>query len=236
MSYVRITIAFLVVLWSAFGFARENSVPGEETVSTQTPSSTVEKSAEASENRQIMTDIHDIKPLVSVPVPVSWAAVALWSAACVAVAGVLLGVWLLWRRRRRLSVKTVEAVLSPEETAFQRLARLSEDTGIGGKIYYFQLSFIFREYLQGRFGIDGLEMTTEELLPHLEMMRLDRDLRREAKSFIVSSDPVKYADAPALRESMAADFAFVKFFVEKTMASAEEPAAATDGTTTGVAE
>ena len=157
-----------------------------------------------------MTDIHDIKPLATVPTPLSWATVALWTTVCIAAGGLLWSAWFFWRRRHGPAVETTEAVLSPEETALQRLASLASEAGMEGKSYYFQLSFIFREYLHGRFGIDGLEMTTEELLPHVERSMLDRELKQAAKKFIVSCDPVKYAGAPCFQESMAADFTFVK--------------------------
>ena len=165
-----------------------------------------------------MTDIHDIKPLVSVPVPVSMAAIALWTGGCIAAGALLLGGWFLWKRRRTEKIVAVEAMLSPEETAFHRMAALSTDT-TDGKAFYFKISSIYREYLQGRFGIDSLEMTTEELLPRLERMKIDKDLKRDSKKFIVSCDPVKFADTPVFPEAMERDFAFVRSFVEKTTAA-----------------
>ena len=236
MRNASVAIAFFLALWSCFGFARDSSVPFGETVPAQVQAPPIQGSGEAAGAPAPMTDIHDIKPLVSVPVPVSWAAVALWTAVILAAGGLLWGAWFLWRRRRGPSVESIEAVLSPEETALQRLAILAAETGMEGKSYYFQLSFIFREYLQGRFGIDGLEMTTEELLPRVERLTLDRELKRNARKFIVSCDPVKYAGAPSFQASMAADFAFVKNFVEKTTAPVEDPMEAAGESTAGVPE
>jgi hypothetical protein len=229
MRKVSIAIAFILALWNCFGFAQTPSVPVEKTVPAQTLSPPVKGSGEASQTSKPMTDIHDIKPLASVPIPIAWATIALWTAACIAVGGLLVGAWFLWRRRHGPTVEAVEAVLSPEETALQRLASLSAETGMEGKAFYFQLSFIFREYLQGRFGIDGLEMTTEELLPHVERLKLDRDLKRDSKNFIVSCDPVKYASALTFQESMATDFKFVKSFVEVTTAPVEDSTEAESG-------
>ncbi len=177
-----------------------------------------------------MTDIHDIKPLVSVPVPISLAAILLWGGIGLLAAAVLLGGWFLWKRRRGKTVESVTAMLSPEDTAFQQLSALSPDTA-NGKAFYFALSAIFRQYLEGRFGIDGLEMTTEELLPHVETLPLERDLKRDAKKFLVSSDPVKFAGLPACLESMESDLGFVRSFVETSAASlqaAEEEAGPPD--------
>jgi hypothetical protein len=114
-------------------------------------------------------------------------------------------------------VKAVEATLSPEDAARQRLAALLTDTG-SGKAFYFQLSAIFREYLDGRFGIDSLEMTTEELLPRVDTLALQKDSKREVKTFLTSCDPVKFAGAPTHPSVMERDLDFVKAFVEKTAA------------------
>jgi len=169
--------------------------------------------------RQPMTHIHDIKSLVRIPVPVSLEAIALWAGACIIAAALLAGGWFLWKRRHGKTILTVEAVLSPEDAALQRLEALSGDIEGDGKAFYFKISAIFRQYLQGRFGIDGLEMTTEELLPHVETMALEREVKREIKKFLVSSDPVKFAGVAAHRTAMEKDLTFVKAFVEKAAAA-----------------
>lgn len=162
-----------------------------------------------------MTDIHDIKPLVSVPVPVSLGVILLWIGIGLLAALLALGAWFFWKRRRGKTVESLTAMLSPEDTAFQQLSALSLDT-TGGKAFYFRLSAIFRQYLEGRFGIDGLEMTTEELLPRVDTLALERDLKRDAKTFLVSCDPVKFAGLPVSRPAMESDLGFVRGFVEKS--------------------
>ncbi len=236
MRKVSIAIAFILALWSCLGYAQDPPVPSGKTVPAQVQPSTVQGPGETSDNPAPMTDIHDIKPLVSVPVPISWGTVALWTAILLTAVGLLWGAWFLWRRRRGPVVESIEAVPAPEETALQRLASLSAESRMEGKGYYFQLSFILREYLQGRFGIDGIEMTTEELLPHVEKLVLDRELKQGAKKFIITCDPVKYADAPCFQERMAADFVFVKTFVEKTTIPVEDMMEAAGGSTAGAPE
>jgi hypothetical protein len=184
---------------------------------------------EAAAGSGSMTDIHDIKPLATVTVPVSPAVIAMWTAILLLAAGAVVGGWYLWKRRKKPPVEDIEAMLSPEDAALSQLQALSPDTA-DGKIFYFQLSAILRQYLQGRFGIDGLEMTTEELLPHVETMTLERDLKRDMKRFLVSIDPVKFAGAPTRRDLMAKDLGFVRTVVEKTAAPPPGPEAATTGT------
>jgi len=225
MEKISAAVLGILLFLCFFASAQEGSSPPDPTALAESQVRETGQTSETSGDRQPMTDIHDIKPLVPVPVPVSLAIIALWTGGCIAAGVLLLSGWFLWKRRRVGTIAAVEAVLSPEETAFQRLAALSTDT-TDGKTFYFKLSSIFREYLQGRFGIDGLEMTTEELLPHVEKLKLERGLKQDSKKFIISCDPVKFADAPAFPEAMRGDFALVKSFVEKTTAAVGDEATA----------
>jgi len=209
------------IFFSTVVVAQEpQAIPGDaDTAGQGQPAETVQD-AEASSGAASMTDIHDIKPLVAVPVPVSPAVIALWTAIILLAAGAVLGGWYLWKKRGKTPVEEIEAMLSPEDAALSQLKALSPDTA-QGRIFYFRLSAILRQYLQGRFGIDGLEMTTEELLPHVEAMTLDRDLKRDMKRFLISCDPVKFAGAPTQRDLMEKDLGFVRGVVEKTAASLE---------------
>jgi hypothetical protein len=158
----------------------------------------------------------------------------MWAAILLLAAGAALGGWYLWKKRRKSPVEEIEAVLSPEDAALSALQALSPDTA-DGKLFYFRLSAILRQYLHGRFGIDGVEMTTEELLPHVEAMAIERDLKRDMKRFLVSSDPVKFAGASTRRDLMEKDFGFVREVVEKTAATREDPEE-TQGDARGISE
>ena len=218
-------IGILWILFCGMAVAQEPPAMPDAAAAVQNPP--VQTGPEAETDVSAMTDIHDIKSLVAVPVPVSPAVIAMWAAVLLLVAGALLGGWYLWKKRRKSPVAEIEAILSPEDAALSQLEALSPDTE-DGKIFYFRLSAILRQYLEGRFGIDGLEMTTEELLPHVEAMTLARDLKRDMIRFLVSSDPVKFAGAPTHRERMETDLGFVRGIVEKTAASLDVPKEAPD--------
>jgi hypothetical protein len=168
-----------------------------------------------------MTDIHDIKSLEPVLLPMSLLELAAYVLISVLILAVVIIVWLYWRRRKR-KAQPVEATLSPEEAAYQRLAILKKEKEISDKEYYFNLSLIFREYLEGRYGIDGLEMTTEELLPRLDRIEIDRTLKHETKEFIATCDPVKFANAGVSEVKKTADFDLLKLFVKKTTVDEQE--------------
>jgi hypothetical protein len=214
------------VLWfllAGAAWAQEpQAIPDAVATAVQDQPAQAGQDAAANIGAESMTDIHDIKPLVTVPLPVSPALIALWATIALLAAGAVLGGWYLWKKRRRAPVEEIEAMLSPEDTALSQLDALSPDA-VQGKLFYFRLSEILRQYLQGRFGVDGLEMTTEELLPHVEGMKLERDLKRNMKRFLVSCDPVKFAGAPTHRDMMEKDLGFVRGVVEKTAAALETP-------------
>jgi hypothetical protein len=221
MRIIQVIVLGVLVLSSGFALAQKPSAaPEAATVADPVPSTDagqpqVADPAAADENQTQMTDIHDIKPLVPVPVPVSLTSIALWVGAVLLAAALAVGTWLLWKRLRGSPMEMLDAILSPEDTAFQKLSALSLETE-NGKAFYFQLSGIFREYLHGRFGIDGMEMTTEELLPHIDTMPVEFKLRQEVKPFLISCDPVKFAGFPADRPGMEKALEFVRRFVEKT--------------------
>ncbi len=162
-----------------------------------------------------MTDIHDLKPLAPVPVPMGTAQqVGILAGALIVAALAALG-WRLWRRKKTAPLP-VAAPLSAEETALAHLNALSAMGQAEAKAFYFQLSAVFREYLHGRFALDGLEMTTEELLPGIERLPIPPALKGGAKRLLVSSDPVKFAGAPADQTTMDRDRSFVVTFVKET--------------------
>lgn len=74
-------------------------------------------------------------------------------------------------------------------------------------------------------------MTTEEFLPHIDPLPMDRTLSQSLKSLCRAMDPVKFGGAVPTKNQMAADLAFVRRFVRETTPS---PAAITLDEKTGV--
>ena len=73
----------------------------------------------------------------------------------------------------------------------------SEDS----KAYYTQLTDILREYINDRFGFNATEMTSYEILEHLEESR-DKESLCELRDLLSTSDMVKFAKfKPMLNEN-----------------------------------
>jgi hypothetical protein len=167
-----------------------------------------------------MTDIHDIKPALDLGFDLKWIYFALAILALLALAA--LAVW-LWKKRKKPVVSQPSAKPVPEDVeAYQMLDALATERHLNPKQFYFRLSLILRRYLERRYGIAAVEMTTEELLPKVDRLPLTLDLAQPLRDFCRAADPIKFAGVSPGPGRMAEDLAFVRNFVQKTTAA--EPA------------
>ena len=165
-----------------------------------------------------MTDIRDIRP----PVAYGWD--PRWGVGAGVVALLAAGVGLLWwlRRRRRGPAPVVSQAppVPLEEVARGELAALAREAGLGDKEFYFRLCTAVRRYLDGRYGADTLECTTEELLPVLRGLPLDEAARGALVNLFRQSDPIRYADGSAPGERRRADLAAAQALVRAPVVGA----------------
>ena len=161
-----------------------------------------------------MTDIHDIRPPVPVGFDAPWLGPALLTLATIVLLAVL--VW-WWRRRRKTqAIETIVPELPPETIAKAALDRISDVRGQEAKAFYFELSAILRQYVHGRFDVGAPEMTTEEFVPCIDRLAIDRDLARQFKQLCRAMDPVKFAGQDADERQMEKDLFFARAFVRQT--------------------
>ena len=148
-------------------------------------------------------DIRDIKGPLAIP----FAVVTLlpWIAALLAVAAV--AAWLYRHHRRRSRPEALVPALPPRpahEVAREALDAL-EAAGLleRGEIktYHIRLSDILRVYIEGRFGVDAMEMTTGEVLDGLLRTDADRGAVADVRRLLDRCDLVKFAKLrPAIPE------------------------------------
>jgi hypothetical protein len=172
-------------------------------------------------------DIRDIKPPMTPPRP--------WARIIAAIAGVVallaltgLGYW-YWRRRRlgQSIIPTREKTpRPPHEIALEALATLHvSDLLATGQIktFYIQLSEILRQYVEGRYFIDAMEMTTRQLTDRMASERIDQDHIQHLQGLLDVSDLVKFAKfipPETLQQRAVAD---AIAFVDKTKLVLTEP-------------
>lgn len=80
------------------------------------------------------------------------------------------------------------------------------------KIYFTRLSEIFRGYLEGRFHLNALELTSNELKQELEKLKLEEDW---VNNFLRIGDLVKFAKATPNIEKSEAFFKNVRDYIIK---------------------
>jgi hypothetical protein len=114
--------------------------------------------------------------------------------------------------------------LPPEDLARQRLDALAGDLALTPREAYFALSLIWRRYLNGRFGLEALEMTCEELLPRVADLPLEAGLIQASRQFAGDADLVKFGASQASPDRLHRDLGFVRRFVDATTAAAPETA------------
>ncbi len=160
-----------------------------------------------------MTDIHDIKPLEVLAADWSWIYYILGAVLILAVIGAII---YYFKKSRTRKLSSVETPVLPHEAALGSLDALADVENMDGKAFYFCLSNILRTYIEARFRINALEMTTEELLPKIDLLGISKEMQQALKALIRSTDPVKFAGAPAAVSKMREHLYFIRKFVEQT--------------------
>ena len=90
------------------------------------------------------------------------------------------------------------------------------------KEYFTLLTDILREYLEKRFGINAMEMTTKEIIDSLSSNQEVKEKRGYMRDILDVADFVKFAKVRPLPEDNIAAFDNARRFVEETK-PAEKP-------------
>ena len=169
-------------------------------------------------------DIKDIKPIAKISAP--WAHY-IWK--ILAILGLLALGYFLWKKRERNkpAVKTESTVmLTPEQKALKELQELKKQEMMKlGRIqeHFFELSEIFRRYLENRFHFPAQEWTTEEIITHLKnFSELNDNQKLKAKTILIESDKVKFAKAKADKDPIDPVINFIKEATPKISAPGSE--------------
>ena len=164
-------------------------------------------------------DINDIKPPESIPL--SWWYYGRWVALGLGVILMALAAYWIYRRK-----KAGEPILGskmpprpPHEIALDALDGLAQSDLLEQgeiKAYYTELSDIMRHYCEGRYFIQAMEMTTDDILQDLTRAGIEDDNRAEFESLFIQSDMVKFAKAKPERPISEDLLMQARSLVEKT--------------------
>ena len=90
------------------------------------------------------------------------------------------------------------------------------------KLYYSSLTEILRLYIEGRWDVGALEMTTPEIIDALRDVDMNRDSRSNLVEILLTADMVKFAKAMPDAEENENLFNYAYYFVENTKSVATE--------------
>ena len=207
------------VILCLFTFLQVGPVMGEKTPPPAGPPAAAE--LPSSTAPAPMTDIHDILPPVPVGIDSPWLIPALLA---LAAAVILAAAWWFWKKRKKArAIETIVPELPPEMTAMRALDEISDVRRWDGKTFYFRLSAILRQYVFGRFAVGAPEMTTEEFMPCIDRLDMEKALGQRLRSLCRAMDPVKFGGETVMEKQMESDLFFAREFVRKTtLADGEE--------------
>lgn len=142
------------------------------------------------------TEPKDIKPPFGLPRIIPWSYILF----ALLIVGILIAWWILYRRwKRQQPPKPLDEhyLEPPHVAAFRELEALKAGrykTGADMRQFYFRLSEIVREYLERRYFIRALEMTTREILETFGELELVDGVAKEFKQLFEGLDLVKFAN------------------------------------------
>ncbi len=164
-------------------------------------------------------ELAPIKPIIKEPV--KWVD---YLPAILFVGGLMLIglIWSIYNKRKsneeqKLIIETVEVAV--HDIALKKLEALSSRQLLEQreyKLYHDQLTFILREYLEHRFDINALELTTKNILKELRARKVLIPKQQDLKKLLEKADLVKFAESePPLKFHKQA-LVLVKEFVLET--------------------
>ena len=139
----------------------------------------------------------DIKPIIEEPI--------IWTDYIpeLSIVALLLLTALVWFIASRIKTKKElppppPIIIPPHEIAFGKLKELKDaKLWQQGQVkeFHSKLTYIIREYLEGRYGVNALEQTTPEILEQLKNEAFDPELTAKMTTLLQTADLVKFAKA-----------------------------------------
>jgi len=131
-------------------------------------------------------------------VPLTFKEVAPYILLVIVVAALIyFGIWYYRKRKKAEPIfKISKPKLPPHEIAMEELEKLRQKKlWQNNKIkeFYTELTEIVRKYIEGRFSINALEMTTDEIMESFKSIDISEDAKGKLRQMLVLADMVKFA-------------------------------------------
>lgn len=143
----------------------------------------------------------------------------------IALAAVVVAVVFVVRKLRRKGAEAEKPKEPAHIVAIRELESLhNQKLWQNGKVkeYYSRLTEILREYLDGRYGVGAMEMTTDEIVVAMKGLSLTKKQSSLLGELLAESDLVKFAKYIPAEEYHEEAYNTVYYFVEESKEVAEE--------------
>ena len=132
----------------------------------------------------------------------------------------------IWYKKRSLveSLLPQKKIIPPYEMAMQQLSRLKEEKlceNSREKEYYTRLTEILRIYLDRRFGINAMEMTSTQIMAQLKANEATKPSVSLMKQILEMADFVKFAKVRPMPDDNVRSYNHALEFVEATKPAPE---------------
>jgi hypothetical protein len=141
-----------------------------------------------------------------------------------------------WRKRQGKGIlpERQEPPRPAHEVALEALRQLRDSDLLATgqtKAFYIELSEIVRRYIEGRYFVPALELTTGELMDGLQEVALEADARNMLGDLLETSDLVKFAKYLPAKDEHERALQLAENFVESTKLVLMAPVEKTNGQT-----
>lgn len=143
-----------------------------------------------------------------------------WVLIIIVLAGVVYLVYYIKTHKKvkeKVVVEKKKPTIPAIVTARAKLAEMKEGeswNSLKTKDYYTDLTDIAREYLEGQFEIDAIEMTTDEIMQAVNTLNLNKLTKEKLQETLTTADFVKFAKANPSAEQNKQSFNDINSFVE----------------------
>lgn len=140
---------------------------------------------------------------------------------------ILLAIYLIkrFRKKDKIEEEEVKPHIPAIVTARERLSQLKESNlwqSGKSKEYYTDLTDIAREFLEGQFNIEAVEMTSDEILSEVKKLQLDNSIFCKLQDTLTTADLVKFAKANPSPSQNETAFNNINSFVEDSYSFYQE--------------
>ena len=174
----------------------------------------------------VVDTLQPYKPIVApIAAPVQMREVFPWILVALLAILIGIGIWLYVKRRKQHVDEEGNIVrgpvVPPYDKAVDDLKKLREEKlWQSGKVkeYFSSLTDIAREYIEGQFGVNAVEMTTDDILEEIKPLRFPKETYDKLKDTMEVADLVKFAKYSASTLESDTALSSMTQFVEESYA------------------